>query len=423
MTELRLPFQHERDYDPAHLATYYRQLHESDQSAFVDSTTGLTVVWRYPDVQRFMKAPDPAISNENSLDPLVGYAELARHPANWRSMAHLLLRVTPTTANAPSDPHDAVRRVLIDRHHAASLRAGGTAERYGALVDSQVSGGLERLVRELATGPADFAAAFAGPVAAGVIGDALGYPRHKQDGIEQKATGQASLLGCPLTPAEQAAALSGLRGLSTDAWWLMGQNRTSPTSSIAGLLASPRPHDRPPLRRKIAASAIMNLEAAGFITSSGLLSNSMHYYLGEGRYNWGDFTPDTIQEVQRIWTPLLAWKRKTIDEVILADGRTVITPGTQVLAHIGAANQDPDFFDHPAEVRPERYESSGQAQPLTFGLGVHRCVGESLATLELMRALQAVHAELPDLRLASAALHYRQDPIFRILEGLPVQRG
>ncbi len=67
-----------------------------------------------------------------------------------------------------------------------------------------------------------------------------------------------------------------------------------------------------------------------------------------------------------------------------------------VLLPTGGANHDPDQFPDPHTVDFSRESSSHH---LTFGAGVHRCIGAPLATLELRVALEEVHKVITDYRL------------------------
>jgi unspecific monooxygenase len=63
---------------------------------------------------------------------------------------------------------------------------------------------------------------------------------------------------------------------------------------------------------------------------------------------------------------------------------------------LASANHDPDVFENPAEFRPTR----AQNPHLSFGAGLHFCLGAPLARLELQIALQTLFGRLPNLRLA-----------------------
>ena len=76
----------------------------------------------------------------------------------------------------------------------------------------------------------------------------------------------------------------------------------------------------------------------------------------------------------------------------------VFQPGDRVALLLGACNRDPGMWDAPATFRPDR-----PVKPhVSFGAGLHFCVGAPLARLELQIALPILFQRLPGLRLAQA---------------------
>jgi cytochrome P450 len=69
--------------------------------------------------------------------------------------------------------------------------------------------------------------------------------------------------------------------------------------------------------------------------------------------------------------------------------------GDRVALLLAAANRDPDMWDAPGQFQPTR-----PAKPhVSFGAGLHFCVGAPLARLELQIALPILFQRLPRLRL------------------------
>ena len=72
-----------------------------------------------------------------------------------------------------------------------------------------------------------------------------------------------------------------------------------------------------------------------------------------------------------------------------------LSKGTQIIALLAAANRDPAMFERPDELDITR----AGIRPLSFGGGVHYCLGAQLARLEAAEALQVLFRRLPDLAL------------------------
>ncbi|MDB5575584.1 MAG: cytochrome [Bradyrhizobium sp.] len=81
-------------------------------------------------------------------------------------------------------------------------------------------------------------------------------------------------------------------------------------------------------------------------------------------------------------------------------GGVLIKEGDLVLMSTGAANRDPAKFPHPDQVDFDRAQAHSN---LTFGAGIHRCIGSHLATLQLRVALDEVHRVIKDYRLDTEA--------------------
>ena len=66
-----------------------------------------------------------------------------------------------------------------------------------------------------------------------------------------------------------------------------------------------------------------------------------------------------------------------------------------VLTILGAANRDPDVFERPDELDISREK----VKPLSFGGGIHLCLGAQLARIEADEALKVLFERLPNLEL------------------------
>jgi cytochrome P450 len=106
-------------------------------------------------------------------------------------------------------------------------------------------------------------------------------------------------------------------------------------------------------------------------------------------------TDATVEECLRFHAPLHLFTRYALDEVELAPG-IVLARGDQVGVMLGAANRDPRRFDRPDEFDPSRPYGGN----VSFGAGIHFCIGAPLARLELATSLRLLFERLPGLRLA-----------------------
>ena len=103
-----------------------------------------------------------------------------------------------------------------------------------------------------------------------------------------------------------------------------------------------------------------------------------------------------IEEMMRFDPPLQLFERYVLADGVEVAG-TPIPPGDKVAVLFGSANRDPRRFEAPDEFRIGR----GDPDHITFGAGVHFCLGAPLARLELEIAVDRLTRAFPDAALAS----------------------
>ncbi|MFG2329423.1 cytochrome P450 [Streptomyces sp. NPDC048604] len=129
--------------------------------------------------------------------------------------------------------------------------------------------------------------------------------------------------------------------------------------------------------------------------------------------------PRAVEELLR-YVPLLnglTLPRYALEDVELAG--VVIEAGQAVVVSQAAANHDPDAFPTPHRLRLDRPGTPH----ISFGHGIHYCLGAHLARLELQVTLARVTTRLPNLRLAvpKSELDWRNKEFFSGLRSLPVE--
>jgi len=128
--------------------------------------------------------------------------------------------------------------------------------------------------------------------------------------------------------------------------------------------------------------------------------------------------PGAVEELLRyVRLGGLAPARVTREEVQIGD--VTIPAGEKVIPLYGAANRDPSVF-----ADPDRFDvTRAPASHLSFGLGVHYCLGAQLARMELQEAFRGLLGRVPGLRLAIPAEELRFKPGMAVhsLRELPVR--
>jgi cytochrome P450 len=105
--------------------------------------------------------------------------------------------------------------------------------------------------------------------------------------------------------------------------------------------------------------------------------------------------PAAVEESMRLHTPFFGLYRMTTKDVTV--GGVEIPEGSSVLMMWAAANRDPKVFPNPNEFDLDR--EVGRNRLMTFGFGIHACMGQPMARMEMNVALGELLARLPDVEL------------------------
>ncbi|QBD77186.1 cytochrome P450 [Ktedonosporobacter rubrisoli] len=131
------------------------------------------------------------------------------------------------------------------------------------------------------------------------------------------------------------------------------------------------------------------LLVAGFLTTSHVISNSLYALLEHPSQmrllrQHPDLLPQAVTELLRYDSPIHEVARRATCDLHLQGQQ--IGAGAQVIISLGAANHDPEQFPHPDHLDVLRAEN----RPLSFGHGIHYCLGASLARMEIEIALETL---------------------------------
>lgn len=108
-----------------------------------------------------------------------------------------------------------------------------------------------------------------------------------------------------------------------------------------------------------------------------------------------ELAPNAVEEAMRFSPVIFGSFRMAVEDVELAGVR--IPAGTFVITNTAAANRDPDAYRD-----PHRFDITREDAPtmLTFGGGIHYCLGAHLARIELAEALTTMARRMPEIRRA-----------------------
>ncbi|MFD3665859.1 cytochrome P450 [Streptomyces sp. NPDC058659] len=233
----------------------------------------------------------------------------------------------------------------------------------------------------------DLVEAFARPLPALMICELLGVPYADRDRFQGHAH---TIMSIDVTPEDWSAAYTGLQAYMAE---LVAAKRAVPADDLLGDLA--RDSD---LTDEELVGVGGFLLAAGLDTTANMIAHGTFALLrdpaqADALRTDPELAPRAVEELMRYLTVAHTSVKSALEDVEL-DGR-IVRAGESVTLSLEAADRDPVRFPDP-DVLDLHREATGH---LGFGHGIHQCLGQQLARVELTVALPALLRRFPTLRL------------------------
>jgi len=266
----------------------------------------------------------------------------------------------------------------------------------------------------------DFIADFAMPLPALVIMDMLGTPREELGRLKRLSDEMALFIGSARdAPEKYQRAGAATREMAEIFRGLITARRASPQRDLlSDLVALDDAGDR--LSDDELVATCILLLFAGHETTTHHLANGLRALLRfpeELTKLRADpaLAPAAVEELLRYDGPIGAQVR-IVQEAHTLHGKQ-LRPGDRVFLLMNAANRDPRAYD-----QPDRVDLGRNGVPhLTFGFGMHICLGFPLARLEGQVALPAVLARWRRLELGNEPLEWMDSMVLRGMKAMPVR--
>lgn len=277
---------------------------------------------------------------------------------------------------------------------------------------------LAESLRANPTRRAELLTDFAEPIPVTVIAELLGVPEDKRHHLVPWSKAIIGMFEPERTPAMEGAAVEAARNFAAYVRALVAQKRAVPEDDLISRMV--RLHDADPERlseAEIVANAILFLdaghEAVVNVVGNGMVALLSRPKIWESLKAHPEHLETAVEEALRFDTPLQFFERVVREDLVY--GEFVWPRGTRLCLYYASGNRDESVF-----TEPETFDLTRQPNPhLSFGLGLHYCIGAPLARLELKHALSALITHLPDLALA-ADIRYQPKNVFRYPTTLPV---
>lgn len=277
------------------------------------------------------------------------------------------------------------------------------------------------LDRALAMGNFDLLEDYAVPLPVQVIADLLGIPQPDRVRLRPWSAAIVAMYELSHTPEQKA-----LAERAANEFWdylhdLAVERRKNPHDDLISALAGAVDAESGARlsENELIAACILLLNAGHEATVNGF-GNGMYALLRRPRQfaMLADSPTDelirtAVEEMLRFDSPLQLFKRWVLADIEYKGHH--YSPGEQLALFFGSANRDPRRFDRPDELDITRAENPH----ISFGAGVHFCLGAPLARLELNVALAALFRRAPRLRLVEAP-QWRDSFVIRGLRSLQV---
>ncbi len=261
---------------------------------------------------------------------------------------------------------------------------------------------------------------FAYPLPTIVICDILGLPAKDREEFKRWSDGIIELTAVsPLTVEAADRARQSLVELREYFSSLVADRRKNPRSDMLSVLvAAEEQGDRLSLAELLSTS--VTLLVAGHETTTHLIGNGLFALLQHpGQFQMLRDDPSlmagAIEEFLRYDSPLQRQLRRASETMEM--GGKQIREGDLVSVMLGAANRDPAAFPEPNRLDITRAEN----RHVSFGKGIHFCLGAPLARIEGPIALSALLSRFPRMRLAADSFEWQHDIAFRGLRALPIR--
>ena len=358
------------------------------------------------------------------LNPYPVLSELRAHGRPmWHEEMQLWLAATHADATAvlrskslgriytPQEPSDLWE--TFNWLHADSImeNEGAKHTRLRALVSKAFNRGqidrlaprIQKIVDELLDnceelGEFDLLADFAEPLPVRVIAELLGVSPADEVNLRPWSQAIVKMYEFDVSAEEEAAARDASSEFAAMITNMVENRKANPTNDLVSELARVEESGETLTLRELIATCVLLLNA-GHEASVNAFGNGFVAAINDGRAaetlrtRPREVTATAVEEFFRFDAPLQLFERTATTPTEI-NGVTIPT-GAKIAALLGSANRDSLVFDNPEKINLERNPNNH----ISFGGGIHFCLGAPLARLELSTSLPALLERFPTIQM------------------------
>jgi cytochrome P450 len=398
-------------FDPFDLNTphaRWKALRE-DEPIFFHEDTGYWVVTRYDNIKAIFD-DWKTFSSENAQKPARAMCDAARKvmiDGGFTAYSGLTARVPPD--------HSRIRKVAQSCFGPRRFRL------IEPRIEAIVARHLDMLEAQGGKGPVNFWETVAYPVPACVLFTLMGIPDEDVPKIKQYGASRGAMTWGDPTDEEQIAIAHDMV-----AYWkyirnLLDMRRANPGDDFPSDLLRLQSEGAEITDDEIAGVLYSTL-FAGHETTSTFMGNYVLTIM-DNRDAWDEIKadpskiPNAVEEMLRYMPSVVGWRRKARTATTV--GGVDLPAGAEVLMITGSANRDESQF--PAGEKLDINRANARTH-LSFGYGIHYCLGFQLAKIEAAVLLRQLSERFPTLRLAPGfTAEYHRNLGFRVPKSVLVE--
>lgn len=262
---------------------------------------------------------------------------------------------------------------------------------------------VEEMARKLVDGfdlsqPIDLIEEFATPIPVFIIAEMLGVPQEMAPKLLEWSHSMVAMYMFGRTRKDELHANEAARAFADYILELVAERRKEPRHDLITHMIETEAKGQHLSDEELVSTAILLLNA-GHEATVHQTGNAVKAILESGidpnkLLGTAEQAEATVEECLRFTAPLHMFTRYALEDLEV-DG-IALKMGDEIGLMLAAANHDPARFEDPDVFNPFRRDNAN----VSFGAGIHFCIGAPLARLEMQTSLRVLFERLPHLKIA-----------------------